>query len=94
MHHDIRAQERAGSASTGDMNVLSTLTSTPCAWAIGAHRGNVRQRHDRIGRRLDVNQLRRRLDRRFNSRQVARIDILDLDAVVRTTWLNSRCVPP
>ena len=46
------------------------------------HRGNIGQRHDGVGRRLNVDEFGRRLDGRFDSLQIARVHVFNLDAVV------------
>ena len=71
-----------GLCSAGDMKVLSTLTSTPFACAISQTAAMSVSTISGIGRRLDMDQLRIRLDGGFHCIEIGGVDVLDRNSVV------------
>ena len=80
MHDDVRAQFQRALQRRRQKSVVHAHFG---AVRVGdlANAGNVGQHHQRIAGRFNVHQLRVRLHRRFHCGQVARVDILDLDAI-------------
>ena len=81
VHDDVRAERQWALQNGGHEGVVHADLNAVCM-GYGAHRGNVGERHDGVGRRLDVNQLGRGLDGGFDGGQIAGVDIRDLNAVV------------
>jgi hypothetical protein len=80
VHHNVGAQLKGTLQRRRQKRIVHTDFDTVRV-GDAADRRNVSQHHERIARRFNVHQLCVRLHRRFHRCQVARIDILDLDAI-------------